>query len=147
MTRALLILLAGCVTAAAESRYTDAMYRKAILDDSTSPLYVLFTLHDNKTGADRTVCTGGNFLLGAIHMEYRLDYDARGMKRGSISRSSSQDIASHLKTAKLSRTLILTTHRRCLPKRGSASLACHRGSCATLPKAVRLISYVIAVAM
>lgn len=82
MTRALLILLAGCVTAAAESRYTDAMYRKAILDDSTSPLYVLFTLHESKTGADRTVCTGGNFLLGAIHMEYGLDYDAPGMKRG-----------------------------------------------------------------
>src|SRR5205814_10222536 len=81
MTRALLILLAGCVTAAAESRYTDAMYRKTILDDSTSPLYVLFTLHDNMTGAVRTVCTGGNFLLGPIRMEYRLDYDATVMKQ------------------------------------------------------------------
>jgi hypothetical protein len=58
------------------------MYRKAILDDSTSPLYVLFTLHDSKTGADRIVCTGGNFLVGAIHMEYRFDYDAASMKRG-----------------------------------------------------------------
>jgi hypothetical protein len=82
MTRALLILLVTCVTVAADSRYTDAMYRKAILDDSTSPLYVLFTLHDPKSGADRMLCTGGNFLLGAIHVEYRLDYDAVGMKRG-----------------------------------------------------------------
>jgi hypothetical protein len=82
MTRAMLILLASCVTVASESRYTDAMYRKVVLDDSTSPLYVLFTLHDAKTGADRMLCTGGNFLLGAIHMEYSLDYDAAGMKRG-----------------------------------------------------------------
>jgi len=81
MTRALLILLVSCVTVAAQSRYTDAMYRKAILNDSTSPLYVLFTLHDMKTGADRTICTGGNFLVGAIHTEYRLDYDAASMKR------------------------------------------------------------------
>ena len=71
MTRALLILLASCVTVAGASGYTDAMYRKAILDDSTSALYVLFTLHDSKTGADRIVCTGGNFPVGAIHMEYR----------------------------------------------------------------------------
>jgi hypothetical protein len=63
MTRALLILLAGCVTVAAESRYTDSMYRKAILDDSMSPLYVLFVLHDNKTGANQTVCTGATFYL------------------------------------------------------------------------------------
>ena len=53
-----------------------------MLDGGTSPLYVLFTLHDNKTGADQVVCTGGNFLVGAIHMEYHLDYDAAGMKRG-----------------------------------------------------------------
>jgi hypothetical protein len=82
MKRVLLVLLATSVTAFAQSRYTDAMYRKAILDDSTSPLYVLFTLHDTKTGTNRPVCTGGNFLVGAIHMEYHLDYDAAGEKRG-----------------------------------------------------------------
>ena len=82
MSRALVILLITCATAVAHSRYTDAMYRKAVLDGSTSPLYVLFTLRDSKTGADRVVCTGGNFLVGAIHMEYHLDYDAAGEKRG-----------------------------------------------------------------
>ena len=81
MTRTLVILLAASLTVAAESRYTEAMYRKAIFDDSMSHLYVLFTLHDAKTGPDRTICTGGNFLVGAIHMEYRLDYDAAGRKR------------------------------------------------------------------
>jgi hypothetical protein len=81
MRRALLLLLASCATAFAQGRYTEAMYRRAILDDSTSPLYVLFTLHDSRTGADRMVCTGGNFLVGAIHIEYRLDYDAAGQKR------------------------------------------------------------------
>jgi hypothetical protein len=81
MRRALVILLISSATVAAQSKYTNAMYRRAILDDSTSPLYVLFTLHDSKSGADRVTCTGGNFLLGAIHMEYHLEYDSAGEKR------------------------------------------------------------------
>jgi hypothetical protein len=58
------------------------MYRKAIVEESTAPLYVLFTLHDSTSGRDRVICTTGNFLLGAIHMEYGLDYDKAGEKRG-----------------------------------------------------------------
>jgi hypothetical protein len=82
MKHALLVLFLTCAAVSAQSRYTDAMYRKAILDNSTSPLYVLFTLRDVKTGADRMVCTNGNFLVVAIHIEYHLDYDATGQKRG-----------------------------------------------------------------
>jgi hypothetical protein len=54
------------------------MYRIALAEVSTSPLYVLVTVHDVKTGQDREVCIPGTFLLGAIHMERHLRYDARG---------------------------------------------------------------------
>jgi hypothetical protein len=82
MHRVILLLAMSVATSFAESRYTDAMYRKAIIDESIAPLYVLFTFHDAKTGQDRVICTLGNLLVGAIHMEYHLDYDRAGEKRG-----------------------------------------------------------------
>ena len=78
MYRAMCLLVMTVATSFAQARYTDAMYRKAIIEESTAPLYVLFTFHDAKTGRDRVICTLGNFLVGAIHMEYRLDYDKAG---------------------------------------------------------------------
>lgn len=77
----LLLLFCTCATAIAESKYTERMYREAVDDGGTSPLYLLFTLHDNKTGRDRLVCTLGTGLIGAIHFEFRLDYDEAGRKR------------------------------------------------------------------
>jgi hypothetical protein len=50
-------------------------FAAAIRDDSTSPVYVLITVVDDNTGKARTGCTLGNFLLGAIHMQYGLAYD------------------------------------------------------------------------
>ena len=82
MRSAILLLLVSICSSFAQSKYTNSMYRKAILNESTAPLYVLFTLHDSKTGEDRVACTTGNFLVGAIHMEYGLDYDKAGEKRG-----------------------------------------------------------------
>jgi hypothetical protein len=81
MNRVLLLLALTVTTSLAQSRYTESMYRKAVIEQSTSPLYVLFTLHDPKTGQDKTICTTANLLLGAIHMEYGLDYDKAGEKR------------------------------------------------------------------
>ena|SRR5215471_1127945 len=83
MYRGIIFLLVTIsTTSSAHSLYTDAMYREAILKESTAPLYVLFTLGDAKTGSKRVVCTTANFLLGAIHVEYHLDYDDTGLKRG-----------------------------------------------------------------
>jgi hypothetical protein len=48
---------------------------------STSGLYVLITICDRNTGTDRTICTGANFLAGAIHMEYHLPYDLAGERK------------------------------------------------------------------
>ena len=51
-------------------------FSAAIRDNSTSPVYVLITVVDDTTGQARTGCNTANLLLGAIHMEYGLTYDA-----------------------------------------------------------------------
>lgn len=76
------ISLISVATAVAASNYSEGMYRRAILDgDSTSPLYLLFTLHDAKTGKDRVVCTLGSGLVGGIHFERHLDFDGASHKK------------------------------------------------------------------
>jgi hypothetical protein len=80
MRAALVFLLISCATASAESKYTNQMFRRAVVEDSTSPFYLLFTLHDPKTGADRVVCTVGSGLVGAIHFEHHLDFDEASQK-------------------------------------------------------------------
>jgi hypothetical protein len=51
-------------------------FAAAIHDNSTSPVYVLITVVNDATGEARTGCNTANLLLGAIHMEYGLAYDA-----------------------------------------------------------------------
>ena len=80
MRTALLFLLITCTATSGASKYSDWMFRKAVLTDSTSPFYLLFVLHDPKTGADRTICTEGNGLVGAIHFEHHLEFDQAGNK-------------------------------------------------------------------
>jgi hypothetical protein len=71
-----LISAITAATAVAGSSYSEGMYRRAIRDnETTSPLYLLFTLHDAKTGKDRVVCTLSTSLLGAIHFERHLDFN------------------------------------------------------------------------
>ena len=85
---ALALLLLSLASARAESKYTQRMFRRAMFKDNLavsgvmglSPLYVLITLRD-RHGHDRIICTGSNFLYGAIHTQYRLPYDAPGERR------------------------------------------------------------------
>jgi hypothetical protein len=85
---ALALLLLSLASARAESEYTQRMFRRAMVKDNLavsgvmglSPLYVLITLRD-RGGHDRIICTGSNFLYGAIHTQYRLPYDAAGERR------------------------------------------------------------------
>jgi hypothetical protein len=77
-----LITATSVATAIAGSNYSEGMYRKAIRDnESTSSLYLLFTLHDAKTGEDRVVCTLSTGLLGAIHFERNLDFDTASQEK------------------------------------------------------------------
>lgn len=70
----------GCISALAQTNYTEAMYRYALNDDSTAPLYVLVSLREGK-GDVRQICIPASFLLGAIHMEEHLDYDPKGEQK------------------------------------------------------------------
>jgi hypothetical protein len=77
-------LISGITTATAfaGSSYSEGMYRKAVRDNETnSPMYLLFTLHDAKTGKDRVVCTVSSGLLGAIHSEHHLDFDEASRRK------------------------------------------------------------------
>jgi hypothetical protein len=80
MTRTLTFLLLTCLTALAQTNYTEAMYRRALDNQSTSPSFVLVTLRDN-ADTRRLVCIPASFVLGAIHTEYHLDYDENGQRK------------------------------------------------------------------
>jgi hypothetical protein len=59
-----------------------ASYEAAFRVLSTSPSYVLITVIDARTGQAHPVCTTSNFLLGAIHREHALGYDAADSAKG-----------------------------------------------------------------
>src|SRR5205807_875704 len=77
MYRSILLFVILASSTFAQSKYSDSMYSKALVRRSTAPLYVLFTLHNDKTGEDRVVCTVGPFLLGAIEMQYGKQFEKR----------------------------------------------------------------------
>lgn len=74
------LLLAAPVCSWAQTNYTEAMYRYALKDESTAPLYVLVSMQVDK-GDIRQICIPAPFLLGAIHMEEHLDYDPAGEQK------------------------------------------------------------------
>ena len=77
-----LISAVTTATAIGGSSYSEGMYRRAVREnETTSPLYLLFTLHDATTGKDRVVCTLSTSLLGAIHFERHLDFDEASRKK------------------------------------------------------------------
>lgn len=83
------ILLAASSAAGADSRYSQRMFQHAMAKDNMavsgtsgmSPLFVLVTLRNSRTGAERVVCMPANWLEGAIHMQYHLNYDLAGQRR------------------------------------------------------------------
>jgi hypothetical protein len=77
MTRALLVtLLFTAATVNARSHYTQEMFRRALYEpgvlSTTAPLFVLITLRDPSSGAERAAAVPGPFLLGAIETEYQV---------------------------------------------------------------------------
>jgi hypothetical protein len=77
----LFILLTTSAAAVAQSGYSDDMYRRALANQSTAPLFLLITLVDPETGSERTACVDAPFLRGAIHIEYQLPYDKAGVSK------------------------------------------------------------------
>lgn len=54
-------------------------FEAAVANASTAPSYVLITVVDDGLKTQRSTCTTVNLLLGAIHREYGLEYDAKGV--------------------------------------------------------------------
>ena len=69
-------VLAAPAPAQNQPHQSPESFAAAIRANSTSPVYVLITVVDDSTGQARTGCNTANLLLGAIHMEYGLAYDA-----------------------------------------------------------------------
>ena len=59
-----------------EPRQSDASFAAAIGNQSTAPSYVLITEIDVNTGKTRQTCVTANLLMGAIHRENELGFDA-----------------------------------------------------------------------
>ncbi len=64
-----------------QSRYTDAMFLRAIQNGSTAPDFVLITVVDVRNRTTRVVCTEAPFLEGALHREFAIPYDKGGQLR------------------------------------------------------------------
>jgi hypothetical protein len=47
-------------------------------NESTSGYFTVITAKDLKTGLTKEVCTKGNFVSGALHIELNADYDVKG---------------------------------------------------------------------
>jgi len=54
-------------------------FEAAVENASTAPSYVSITVVDDGLKTQRSTCTTANLLLGAIHREYGIDYDAKGV--------------------------------------------------------------------
>lgn len=85
--RLLLLALVGLAALAQAGVFSDRhitvqsreSYEAAIHNDSTSPSYVMISVAGAETEPAKVVCITANFLLGAIHREYGLGYDAAGV--------------------------------------------------------------------
>jgi hypothetical protein len=53
-------------------------YLKAIDNESTFQFFLVAKIKDLNTGQIREICTQGNFLKGALHREYDINYDSIG---------------------------------------------------------------------
>lgn len=65
----------------AEYSQPQKQFEEAVDNDSTNDSFVLVRVADKSSGVAKTGCIEANLLLGAIHIENGLDYDASGMKR------------------------------------------------------------------
>ena len=78
----ILTILSGVVSATPPA-WNPELFARAINNDSTTSDYVLVTIVSGK-GQERQVCVIAPLLLGAIHREYGIGYDAAGVERARV---------------------------------------------------------------
>jgi hypothetical protein len=57
------------------------IYEEAIHNESTIQDFVVIKVLNRNTGETKEICTKGNFLKGAIHTEYGIDYSDEGVEK------------------------------------------------------------------
>lgn len=85
MTRQTIILaLTFLLTTSFGGQQKDDLYLNyvaAIKNESTIQYHLVVKVKNINTGLTREYCTQGNFLKGALHKEYKLDYDNKGISK------------------------------------------------------------------
>ena len=85
MTRKTIILaLTFLLTTSFGGQQTDELYLNyvaAIKNESTFQYFLVVKVKNLNNGQTREYCTKGNFLQGAIHREYKLDYNEKGISK------------------------------------------------------------------
>lgn len=54
-------------------------YVEAVDNECTFQFFLVAKIKDLNTGKIREICTKGDFLEGALHIEYNIDYDSAGI--------------------------------------------------------------------
>jgi hypothetical protein len=57
------------------------IYKASVQNESTIQDFLVVKVFNKSTGETKEVCTKGNFLSGAIHLEYGFDYTEKGVAR------------------------------------------------------------------
>ena len=64
-------------------------YLEAVDNESTFQFFLVAKIKNLNTGKTREICTTGDFLEGALHIESKIDYDSSGLKKlGNIQRQN-----------------------------------------------------------
>lgn len=95
MTRQTLILVfAFLLTASFDSQQKDELYLNyvaAINSESSFQYFLVVKVKNLNNGLTREYCTTGNFLKGALHREYNLNYDNKGIEKAHSLALDSKD--------------------------------------------------------
>lgn len=78
MLKAMILFAVATSASATEPVQSAASYEAAIHNQTTAPSYVMVTIVDANTNVERITCITANLLMGALHKQNRLGYDAEG---------------------------------------------------------------------
>ena len=69
-------------------------------NESTFGYFTVVTAKDLKTGLTKEICTKGNFVSGALHIELNADYDVKGSRKVLASAKASKTLYFEFKKRK-----------------------------------------------
>jgi hypothetical protein len=76
-----IIFLLSCTSSSHNKNAKFSNFLKAIKNSSTFSYFTVVTVKNLNTGEVKQICTKGNFVSGALHMELNADYDNKGERK------------------------------------------------------------------